>query len=72
MRKYVIMRLMCDLELDKRVAEQRFNISFDSHFERSIEALQQFVDDGLVETTPDTISLRRRGSLAAEKHRDVL
>lgn len=62
-RKYVIMRLMCDLELNKRVVEERFNISFDQHFGSSIESLKGFVDEGLVEITPEKISIVGAGRL---------
>jgi oxygen-independent coproporphyrinogen-3 oxidase len=63
LRKYVIMRLMCDLELNKRVVEERFNISFDQHFGSSLHSLQEFVDEGLVEITPDKISIIGAGRL---------
>ncbi|MEK7251065.1 MAG: oxygen-independent coproporphyrinogen III oxidase [Bacteroidota bacterium] len=62
-RKYVIMRLMCDLELDKRTVEQKFEIDFDEYFESWFEQLQQFVDDGLVELTPDKITIVGAGRL---------
>ncbi len=62
-RKYVIMRLMCDLELDKRTVEQKFEIDFDEYFESWFEQLQQFVDDGLVELTSDKITIVGAGRL---------
>ena len=62
-RKYVIMRLMCDLELEKRAVESRFGISFDDYFAESMRALQQFVDDGLVVLSPERISIVGAGRL---------
>ena len=62
-RKHVIMRLMCDLELDRRQVERKFGIVFDSYFESSIAALEQFVDDGLVRMEGGTIEIVGSGRL---------
>jgi oxygen-independent coproporphyrinogen-3 oxidase len=62
-RKYVIMRLMCDLELDKSAVEKRYNINFDEYFDSSLKVLEQFVDDGLVQVAPDKISIIGAGRL---------
>jgi len=62
-RKYVIMRLMCDLELDTRMVERRHGIAFDDYFGPSLEALGQFVDDGLVEISEDKITIIGAGRL---------
>ncbi len=62
-RKFVIMRLMCDLELDKRAVERQFEIDFDEYFAAALERLRQFVDDGLVETTADRITVLGAGRL---------
>ncbi len=62
-RKHVIMRLMCDLELDRRQVERKFGIVFDSYFESSLAALGQFVDDGLVTMDGDTIAIIGPGRL---------
>jgi oxygen-independent coproporphyrinogen-3 oxidase len=42
-RKYVIMRLMCDLELDKQDVEQRFGIRFDIYFADALAKLEEFL-----------------------------
>jgi oxygen-independent coproporphyrinogen III oxidase len=63
LRKFVIMRLMCDLELDTAAVERRFDISFDAYFARSLEALGQFVDDGLVVVEPGVIRIVGAGRL---------
>lgn len=62
-RKHVIMRLMCDLELDKGDVEQRFGITFDEYFSASLEALGRFVGDGLVELHPHKIVIAGAGRL---------
>ncbi|MBP1646725.1 MAG: Coproporphyrinogen oxidase [Bacteroidetes bacterium] len=62
-RKFVIMRLMCDLELDTTAVERLYGIRFDEHFARSLEALGQFVNDGLVQISPGTIRILGAGRL---------
>lgn len=62
-RKHVIMRLMCDLELNIPAVEEKFDISFKEHFESSLVQLQQFVDDGLVELSPEKITIVGAGRL---------
>jgi oxygen-independent coproporphyrinogen-3 oxidase len=62
-RKYVIMRLMCDLELDTAQVERKFGIVFESYFESSLHDLVQFVDEGLVHLEGSTISIVGAGRL---------
>ncbi len=63
LRKYVIMRLMCDLELDIPAVEQMFGIEFDRYFASSLGALEHFVDDGLVALSPERITIQGGGRL---------
>jgi oxygen-independent coproporphyrinogen-3 oxidase len=62
-RKFVIMRLMCDLELDTNQVERKFGIVFDTYFESSLHDLAQFVDEGLVRLEGTTISIVGAGRL---------
>ncbi|MBM2840972.1 MAG: Coproporphyrinogen oxidase [Bacteroidetes bacterium] len=62
-RKHIIMRLMCDLVLNKQDVEREFGIDFDEYFERSLDELQQFVDDDLLEITPYSIAIKDTGRL---------
>jgi oxygen-independent coproporphyrinogen-3 oxidase len=62
-RKHVIMRLMCDLELDMRRVEERFGIDFAEYFARSLTALRPFEEDGLVQVTPGRIAIVEAGRL---------
>jgi oxygen-independent coproporphyrinogen-3 oxidase len=62
-RKFVIMRLMCDLELDKNSVESRFGIDFDEYFDSSLNALSQYVADGLVKLSLDRIEIIGSGRL---------
>lgn len=62
-RKHVITRLMCDLELRKDAVERRFGIDFDEYFAASLQELQPFVDDDLVEVNADAITIKGPGRL---------
>ncbi len=48
-RKHVIMRLMCDLELDMEAVERQFGIQFETYFARAMDALVPLEQDGLIE-----------------------
>jgi oxygen-independent coproporphyrinogen-3 oxidase len=62
-RKHVIMRLMCDLELEKRPVEERFGIEFDAYFGRSLAELSGLAADGLVDLQADRIAVLEPGRL---------
>ncbi len=62
-RRYVIMRLMCDMEVTKEDVENRFGIIFDEYFAEALEKLEEFVEDGLVELTTDQIVVQGMGRL---------
>ncbi|MGB2869140.1 MAG: oxygen-independent coproporphyrinogen III oxidase [Bacteroidota bacterium] len=62
-RKFVIMRLMCDLEVDKTEVEGLFGIMFDEYFDESLEELQEFVREGLVRLTLDRVKVESDGRL---------
>jgi oxygen-independent coproporphyrinogen-3 oxidase len=60
-RKFVIMRLMCDLELDKRDIERRFGIVFDEYFAEALEKLQEFIPLDLLSIESDRLLIRDAG-----------
>ncbi|MCC6397712.1 MAG: oxygen-independent coproporphyrinogen III oxidase [Bacteroidetes bacterium] len=62
-RKHVIMRLMCDLELDIASIERRFGIRFAEYFGLSLAALTPLEEDGLVKCTADRIQIVGPGRL---------
>ncbi len=62
-RKEVIMRIMCDMELKKSEIEKRFGIDFDGYFKESFPKLETFVEDGLVTLHPDKIVVNGMGRL---------
>lgn len=62
-RKDVIMKLMCDMELDKAEVESAHGIVFDDYFAASIPKLAQFIGDGLVTNTKDKIIVHGMGRI---------
>ncbi len=62
-RKHVIMRLMCDLELDIPSVEEKFHIDFRKYFSGSLYGLQPMVEDGLVEIDDHSIRIIGAGRL---------
>ena len=60
-RKFVIMRLMCDLELDKREVERRFGITFDEYFSDALVKLNEFIPLELLSLERDRIVVSDSG-----------
>jgi oxygen-independent coproporphyrinogen-3 oxidase len=62
-RKHVIMRLMCDLDLHIPSVERKFGIRFADYFVASIAALRPLEEDGLVELSDERIVIMGSGRL---------
>ncbi len=62
-RRETIMRVMCDLSLDYAAMSQRLGLDFPSHFERELETLSGFVEDGLVRRTASGMEVTDVGRL---------
>ncbi len=62
-RRYVITELMCNSRVIKSEVQARFGIDFDSYFKESLEALGEFIDDGLLSLQPDRIQIHQAGRL---------
>jgi oxygen-independent coproporphyrinogen-3 oxidase len=62
-RKEVVMSIMCDMKLNIPTIEKRFEISFITYFDQALIKLKEFVDDGLVTITPETIQVNGVGRL---------
>jgi len=62
-RKEVIMRLMCDLEIDKPEIERQFDIHFDEYFMNDIPKLDRFIAEGLLVNEPEKIRVVGSGIL---------
>jgi len=54
-RKYVIMQLMCDMELSIKYIEKRFNIIFDNYFADSLIKLKPFIEEGFITIDNDRL-----------------
>ncbi|MCI0696108.1 oxygen-independent coproporphyrinogen III oxidase [candidate division KSB1 bacterium] len=63
LRRHVIMRLMCDMMLDKREVEKNFAIVFDDYFAGALAKLEEFRDDDLLALDADTIQITPFGRL---------
>jgi oxygen-independent coproporphyrinogen-3 oxidase len=63
LRRAVIMSLMCHFEVSKESIETVHMIKFDEYFKTEIAELKLFEDEGLVENTPEWISVTPKGKL---------
>jgi oxygen-independent coproporphyrinogen-3 oxidase len=62
-RRHVIMRLMCDMELTKADVEQTFGIRFDDYFADVFPKLEEFIADGLLRITAEKLTVTDLGRL---------
>ncbi len=60
-RKYVIMHLMCDMELSIPDVEQKYNIHFRTYFSEALEQLREFIELELVMLDDTTIRVSEHG-----------
>lgn len=63
LRRYVIHTLMCRFQLDKKVFQEKFGVSFDTHFEQAKEGLSPFLENGFVVDNETKLSITSRGQL---------
>jgi oxygen-independent coproporphyrinogen-3 oxidase len=63
LRRYVIMKIMCDFELDIASVEQKFNIDFNKYFEWGLNNMKEMEADNLVNITNEKISVHDMGRL---------
>ena len=62
-RKYTIMRLMCDMELSKDDVESKFDIKFDDYFSDALPKLDEFIEGGFIEMDGNTMKIVDTGRL---------
>ncbi len=62
-RKDVIMRIMCDMELDGSAIEAKHGIVFEEYFRNSLTKLEPLILDGLVERVQNRIRVVGMGRL---------
>jgi oxygen-independent coproporphyrinogen-3 oxidase len=62
-RREVIMKLMCDFELDFKTIEEKFNINFKDYFERGLSNLKEFEADDLIVMNENGLKVNEMGRL---------
>ncbi len=62
-RRYVIMKLMCDFELDFKNVEDKFGIDFKEYFKWGLDNLANFQAEGLVNIANNKIEVIEMGQL---------
>ncbi|MBF0370041.1 MAG: oxygen-independent coproporphyrinogen III oxidase [Magnetococcales bacterium] len=62
-RRDVIMRLICDFQLDRTQVGERLNLDFDDYFKDSLPDIARMVDEGLLEDEGSIIRLTPGGRL---------
>ncbi len=62
-RRDVIMQLICHFNLKFSTIETKHDIVFKDYFSDELERLQQMHDDGLIEMTPEAITVTDKGRL---------
>lgn len=63
LRRHVITELMCNLYLDVKAVEARFDIHFDTYFASELGELQQFDRDGFLRLAPNAIEITPLGRI---------
>jgi oxygen-independent coproporphyrinogen-3 oxidase len=63
LRKYVIMKIMCDFELDFASVEKQFNINFDEYFAWGLKNIHEIVEDGLISIDNRKLKVHEIGRL---------
>jgi oxygen-independent coproporphyrinogen-3 oxidase len=62
-RKEVIMRIMCDFELDFDSIEKKFNINFEEYFQFGLNNLDELLEDELISLNKRKITVSEMGRL---------
>ena len=63
LRKDVIMKIMCDFELDYKTIEEKYKIDFGKYFAQGINNLRQLSEDGLIILTDNRFIVTEMGRL---------
>jgi oxygen-independent coproporphyrinogen-3 oxidase len=63
LRRDVITELMCNFRLSKVKFEQKYAISFNSHFSEALENLKTLEEDGLIKLTQEELIVTQTGRL---------
>lgn len=63
LRRYVIMKIMCNFELKKKDVEDKFGIHFDEVFAYELGKMKPYVHHDLVELYPDRLVVLPKGKI---------
>ncbi len=63
LRRKVIMKIMCDFELDFREIENEFGIDFEKYFAYGLDKIQEMIEDDLVEISDKKLIVKNTGRL---------
>lgn len=61
LRREIIMKILCDGEVNKEEIEEKYGIDFGRYFSYEIERLKELENDGLVETNKNMICVTNTG-----------
>jgi oxygen-independent coproporphyrinogen-3 oxidase len=61
LRRHVIIKLMCDFELDFTSIENEFDINFKTYFSRSLERLDDMIADNLLSVENKMLKITKMG-----------
>ncbi|NLH61777.1 MAG: oxygen-independent coproporphyrinogen III oxidase [Ignavibacteriales bacterium] len=62
-RRYVVMKVMCDFALNFKEVEEKFEIDFRKYFNWGLNNLKEMVEDELVELEKDSLTVTEVGRL---------
>jgi oxygen-independent coproporphyrinogen-3 oxidase len=54
---------MCNLYIEKKTINDKYNIDFSEYFVEDLQLLNTFIEDGLVENTPNFIRVDQKARL---------
>ncbi|MCF8242927.1 MAG: oxygen-independent coproporphyrinogen III oxidase [Melioribacteraceae bacterium] len=63
LRRHVIMKVMCDFELNFESIEKQFNIDFEKYFAWGLNNLKEMIDDGLINIENKKLTVTEMGRL---------
>lgn len=61
LRRHVIVKLMCDFELDFTSIENEFDIDFETYFSRGLDNLEEMIDDNLLSIENKILKITKMG-----------
>lgn len=63
LRRYVIMKIMCDFEINMSQVENKFKINFKEYFKHGLNNLTEMINDELIAIDGDLIKVSEMGKL---------